>query len=185
MPLIADLDTERLLRFNRQLLDQALALAAAHETPGAPPYACPVGAHLRHVIEHYEALLLPPAIGLADYDARARDAELERCPRLARRRLLALQTLVSGWPDLALDTPVRVRGQGGLAGDFSFTVSSTLGRELVFVASHAVHHFALLQAHCQRHGIHTGDTFGMAPGTVAHERGQALAPTHLIESEIA
>lgn len=165
-----DPQAEALLRFNRDVLDQALALAAAHEAAGAPPYARPAGAHLRHVIEHYEALLIPAQRGEVDYDRRARDASLENCPRAARQRLHALQLCLQRWHGEDLQRPVRVRGQAGLAGEFGFVVGSSLGRELVFLASHAVHHFALLKPHCQQHGMAIAADFGKAPATVAHER---------------
>lgn len=165
-----------LRRFNRQVIDQALDLVAAHQLPGAPDYACPVGTHLRHVIEHFEALLFPAVPGVVDYDARGRDAELERSPVLAQRRLHVLREALSQGGAAALTTAVQVHGQAGLGGEFRFTVPSTIGRELVFVASHAIHHFALLQAHCKQHGVSTGETFGKAPGTVAHERAQRREP---------
>lgn len=167
---------EPLLRFNRQVIDQALDLVAAHRVPGAPDYAYPVGAHLRHVIEHFEALLFPAVPGVVDYDARARDAELERSPLIAERRLERLREALSHGGGASLTTAVQVHGQAGLGGEFHFSVPSTLGRELVFVASHAIHHFALLQAHCKQHGVPTGETFGKAPGTVAHERAQRPDP---------
>ena len=172
-----DTPTARLLRFNREVLAQALALAASHDAPGAPPYARPVGAHLRHVIEHYEALLHPTEPGVGDYDGRPRDVALERDPKLAQKRLQALMQELQG--SLGLDEAVRVRGRGGLLGEFGFEVRSTLGRELVFVASHAVHHYAVLMQHCQEHGIPVGEHFGKAPATVAHELGIAVmkAPT--------
>lgn len=167
---------EPLLRFNCQVIDQALALVAAHQRPGAPDYAYPVGVHLRHVIEHFESLLFPAVPGVVDYDARARDAELERSPAVAVQRLQALRTALSHCAGTLLTTAVQVHGQGGLGGEFHFSVPSTVGRELVFVASHAIHHFALLQAHCKQHGVPTGVTFGKAPGTVAHERAQRRTP---------
>ena len=167
---------EPLLRFNRQVIDQAFALVAAHQEPGAPDYAYPVGAHLRHVIEHCEALLLPAVPGVVDYDARARDVELERSPAVAVQRLQALHTALSHGVGTSLTTAVQVHGQGGLGGEFHFSVPSTIGRELVFVASHAIHHFALLQAHCKQHVVPTGDSFGKAPSTVAHERARHGAP---------
>ena len=173
-------DTQRLLQFSSDVLTQALALVASHEHPGAPDYAAPVGAHLRHVIEHYEALLFPAEPGNADYDRRPRDRELERQPTLARTRLIALQARLLQWTDAHLDSQLRVRGLGGLAGDFEFAVQSSGGRELVFVASHAVHHFALLQPHCRQHGIAISAQFGRAPATVAHERpALAVSPTIL------
>jgi len=167
---------EPLWRFNRQVIDQALDLVAAHQLPGAPAYAYPVGAHLRHVIEHFEALLFPAVPGVVDFDARARDAALECSPAVAVQRLQALRAALSRGAGTPLTAAVQVHGQGGLGGEFHFSVPSTVGRELVFVASHAIHHFALLQAHCKQHGVPTGTTFGKAPGTVAHERAQRREP---------
>jgi len=160
---------DALLRFNHALLSQALALAAQHEAPGAPPYQRPVGAHLRHVIEHHEALLLPGRGRVVDYDARPRDTLLECCPQLARRRLLALQRQL-GTADLDLEAPLAVRGLAGLAGEFAFEVESSLGRELAFVASHAVHHFAQLVPYLRQHGLPIPEGLGLAPATVAHAR---------------
>jgi hypothetical protein len=157
-----------LLRFNRRLLDQALALTTALQAPGAPDYERPVGAHLRHVIEHYEALVLRPAGGMVSYDHRPRDRELERCPQMAGTRLQALQLRLFGWTDDMLELPVLVCSLGGLHGEHEFINRSTLGRELVFLASHAVHHFALLGSFCQQHGLLPAEHFGVAPSTVAN-----------------
>jgi hypothetical protein len=167
---------ERLLAFNRQLIDQALALVAAHAVERTQRYDGPVGAHLRHVIEHYEALVFPAAHGIVDYDKRARDRELERNPVLARERLLALRTRLGAWAPAALLSAVQVHGQGGTAGEFAFNVASSTGRELAFVASHTVHHFALLVPHCRAHGIPTPADFGQAPSTVAHARATSTTP---------
>jgi len=174
MPTPQDPDTRRLLRFNAAVLNQALSLVFAHQEPGAPAYAVPVGAHLRHVIEHYEALIVPVEPGVVDYDQRPRDRELATQTSVARTRLQRLLRQLAGWPASSLDAPLQVRGLGGLAGDFHFAVASSMGRELVFAASHAIHHFAVLQPHCAQHGIPIGAEFGRAPATVAHERA-ALA----------
>ena len=167
-----------LLAFNQQLLAQAHALAAAHHAARLPDYAAVAGAHLRHLIEHFEALVLPASDGVVDYDSRLRDAALQACPLLAQQRLLALHGQLDDWHAEMLDRPVQVIGRAGQQGEVGFSVASTIGRELAFVASHTVHHFALLAAHCQQHGIHTPAHFGKAPATVAHERAcRAVATT--------
>lgn len=170
----SDGDAERLLHFNRRLLEQVRVVAAAHRLPGMPAYAIKVGAHLRHIIEHYDALLAAPATGIVDYDARPRERALETDPALACARAGSLQQRLAGREIGSLAEPLLVRGKAGVAGEFDFAVASSLGRELVFVASHAVHHFALLIDYCARNGIAVGPDFGKAPATVAHER--ALAP---------
>ena len=160
-------------------MDQALALVALHTGTDGPCFAGPVGSHLRHIIEHYDALLFPVQSGAVDYDSRARNRELETQPAVANRRLQALALRLQDAPDTWLDKPVRVMGVAGTQGDFFFAAPSSLGRELAFVASHAVHHFALLRTHCQQLGLPTPTCFGKAPATVAHERaqGQAAAET--------
>ena len=158
-----------LLDFNREVIAQATSLLDLFDSHHAAAFAGPVGAHLRHIIEHYDALLSPAIAGFVDYDARVRDRALERSTALARRRLVALsRRLVAN--NVPLNSPTQVRGQGGLAGDFNFTISSTFGRELVFVASHALHHYALMRPYCQKAGILLSEDFGKAPSTVAHER---------------
>jgi hypothetical protein len=183
-----DTDALRLLRFNSQLLDQALALVSAHELPGSPDFGDTVGPHLRHVIEHYEALLMPARPGVADYDSRARDRNVERLPAVARQRLLALQLRLRAKTGADLQAQLQVLGLGGLAGEFAYAVGSTLGRELAFVASHAVHHNALLRDHCQRQGIAVDAAFGIASATAAHVRAAALSPqaaSHRITQELS
>jgi hypothetical protein len=160
----------RVLDFNQLLIEQAMALAAACIGPERPHYAGPLGAHLRHVIEHYEALLFPERAGIVDYDARARDAELEATPSLALAGLLALNQALARCPAGRLDQVLSVRGRTGALGEFDFQTPSSLGRELAFLASHTVHHFALLAGTCTQQGIATPEGFGKAPATRAHER---------------
>lgn len=167
-------DTRRLLQFNLQVLAQAAALIESRRADPAETYRRPIGAHLRHVIEHYEALLQPAVPNaltrVVDYDSRVRDRAVETQPMVALARVHALQQRLAMWTGPELHTPVIVRGMGGVAGDFTFSVSSSVARELVFAASHAVHHYALLRQHCEEIGQPLPAEFGRAPSTVAHDR---------------
>lgn len=166
---------DALLRFNRDLLDAALAIVAGYEAQAPKRFAEHAGPHLRHLIEHYEALIARGPTGVIDYDARARDPEVERHPAVARVRLVSLKTLLSHGSAAMLATPVAVRTLGGLRGEQSFTTASTIGRELMFLASHAVHHFAVLKLHALAHGVSVAEDLGKAPATVAHERTKEAA----------
>lgn len=172
--------TGDLVDFNLRLLDDACILVREFQRRGIP-YAGPVAAHLRHVLEHHEALLLPPAPGVVDYDQRPREAALERNPELVQARLAALQASLRALAAEPAGAPtLHVRGLCGHAGQSTFEVGSTFGRELAFVASHAVHHFALMKPHCLQQGIDLADCLGAdvgkAPATVAHERRVIPAP---------
>lgn len=161
-------DVERLLRFNRDVLGQALSLVDAYAGPDAPPFADHAGPHLRHVIEHYEALLMRPRRAVVDYDNRPRDRELERSTLRARARLQHLRARLANLTALGMDEPVSVITRCGITGEFELSTRSSIGRELMFLASHAVHHFAVLKLACARSGITFGAHFGMAPATVRH-----------------
>jgi uncharacterized damage-inducible protein DinB len=45
-----------------------------------------------------------------------------------------------------------------------------VGRELQFLASHTLHHYALIAALLRLQGVEPGEEFGVAPGTLEHRR---------------
>jgi hypothetical protein len=64
--------------------------------------------------------------------------------------------------------PLRVRAdEPGLAPGDGF-VTSSLARELRSVASHTVHHFALVALQLRLAGVAVDPRFGVAPSTWAH-----------------
>lgn len=171
-----------LLGYTISLLDRAYEVADRCGELGLGSYSVIVGPHLRHVIEHYEALLpalrannRAPQLPLVDYDARARDHRVERDCGVAQMRLRVLQTSLQNLrSSLAplLDRVVNVRSLIGDAGQTELTTESTIARELTFLASHTVHHFALLEALAGAQDKSFGVNFGRAPATVANDRMQ-------------
>lgn len=156
--------------WNAALVAQWRSLAQAFQRPGAPRFGLKVGPHLRHVLEHHEALLWP-AGDRVRYDARARDALVEAEPTVAVRRLARVEALLRQPQRLPTpDTPLVVELRIGLQGEHGTLVASTFGRELAFAGSHAVHHLALVVEHCQAHAIDLPADAGRAPATVAHAR---------------
>ena len=163
-------DLQKLLDYNVAVLDQALKVIDAHEATPGSCFSSHSGPHLRHVVEHYEAFILNVARFSVDYDTRARDRILEQDPTVARQRIGHLQQQLADLDTAALAAPIAVHLRGGLAGEDNFVSFSSLSRELLFLASHAVHHYALIQLHCKADGIMLGDDFGKAPATVRHAR---------------
>lgn len=163
-------DLEKLIDFNVDVLNQGLQVLKAQEAVPGSDYSSHIGPHLRHVIEHYEAFtqLLPSHC--VDYDSRARDRAPERDPKVARSRIEALKQQLQILDVDAVSEPITVHMRGGISGQENFASSSTLARELLFVASHAVHHYALIQMYCRTQGIHLGEDFGKAPATLHHAR---------------
>lgn len=161
-------DLEKLIRFNVDVLHQGLQVLAAQAAVPGSDYSSHIGPHLRHVIEHYEALTQQLPTLSVDYDSRARDRTPERSPLVARARIEALQQQLQALDVEAVSEPIAIHLRGGLAGEENFVSFSTLARELLFVASHAVHHYALIQMYCKAQGIFLGADFGKAPATVRH-----------------
>lgn len=127
-----------------------------------------VGAHFRHVLDHYRALLDGWPARRINYDARQRDPAIEQDPRAA---IAAAQEICL---ELEAITEDESRGElevhldaGGGPDAFDWRLS-TLGRELQFVASHTVHHFAIMRLLLEDEGVSVPAAFGVAPSTRAH-----------------
>jgi uncharacterized damage-inducible protein DinB len=170
-----------LWHYNSTLLSQAIDMIERLQTHAAPSfvYAQAVGPHVRHIIEHYEALLrhLDNAhSNSVDYDARERDVAVQSQPEITQAKLRSVAARLERYaqhPKWQLDTPLQTCLQTGAAGQLQLTVPSSLGRELLFVSSHTVHHFALLGHYCKAAGLDLGHDFGKAPSTLAFERKAA------------
>jgi hypothetical protein len=153
------------LAFNEAVLRQGRDLVAACD-PSA--FRAQIGPHLRHVIEHYEELLTGLATRVIDYDARAREQALEHDPGQAIARIDSIVARLAVIGDVP--ETIAVSQQGGLDGDERFIVMSSPLRELLFVAGHAIHHYAMLKPALESAGVPLPSDFGKAPGTVRYER---------------
>ncbi len=168
-----------LWQYNAVLLTQAIAMVErllAQARPGFV-YARAVGPHLRHIVEHYQAVLtaLPTASRCVDYDARDRDLRMQSEPEAtlgALRQTITQLSICAEDAGHTLAMPLATRLQAGLSGELEATVPTTLGRELLFLASHTVHHYALLGHYCREAGVDLGPDFGKAPATIAFEQAK-------------
>jgi len=100
-----------------------------------------VGEHIRHVIEHYQMFLEGIQMGHIDYDKRKRDPSLEENRLHAINRLHELFTF--------FETKYLPLGQILVSQNYNPdfptpVVTSTIERELLFLVSHTVHHYAII-----------------------------------------
>ena len=151
---------------NRVLLRQGLAML---DSVSDAQYAR-IGPHYRHALEHYLAFFGGLSGGRVDYDARERDAVLERSRDAAleatRRCLVSLDAL-AGVPEQSL----QIQMETETGGPADWRVSSA-GRELQFLGSHTVHHFALIKTLLPELPGLGGPEFGLAPSTLTHQRAR-------------
>lgn len=138
--------------------------------------ACPgvfgstIGGHFRHNLDHYEAFLDGVSEGEVDYDARSRSADIEENPEEA---MLLLDRSLSGLKELQgceLDKVMKIRMDDG--GDSAWS-QTTVRRELQFLLSHTIHHYALMVS-ISTANSHTTfpNNFGVAPSTIHYQQDQ-------------
>lgn len=160
---------------NSHLLRQAADLLrslddATYADGGRGPDCSPVGVHFRHMIDHYQAFFAGLSEGQVDYDARQRQTPMETDRRLALATVLGLAGDIE-----RIDAAMGAREilvSSRTAGDSSDPDWSrtTIKRELQFLVSHTVHHFALIRPLLASEGIVLDDQFGYAPSTLAASR---------------
>lgn len=126
-----------------------------------------VGSHFRHCLDFYERFLEGLGPRRIDYDLRKRDPEEEREPGRALARLqrvvIALREQEPPGDEIALQVRAEARGMRE-----SGWHASTPGRELQFLLSHTVHHYAIVALVLRGWGRAVPETFGVAPSTLEH-----------------
>jgi uncharacterized damage-inducible protein DinB len=158
--------------FLRQGLDLIRRLSDAQYST-APPlfHRGGVGAHFRHILDHYDCFLDGLPEGRVDYDHRRRDHRLEVDRAAAAGKI---EEICGRLDRLEGDAarPLRATLLCGELEDASPVWSGTsLARELQFLVSHTVHHYAVIAAMLRPQGVEPGADFGVAPSTLMYERG--------------
>lgn len=148
---------EQLAEVVGRLDDAHYRLERAREVSGS------VGGHVRHCLDHVAALVSGLETGYVDYDARVRGTAVESRRDAALAEIARLIARLKGVARCPPDTPVWVDvGSADVA-------PSTLARELAFVASHTIHHFALVALLLHDLGVRVPPRFGYAPSTPSPE----------------
>ena len=138
----------------------------------------PVGMQFRHCLDFYGCLLDGLERGEVDYECRARDDRIAEDRRFALDRIDALIGELHELDPDAGSLPLRARGEApaGAPRDGAPWASSSLLRELPFLFSHTVHHYAIIRLLLKARGFETGEEFGVAPSTLRYWEKQTGHP---------
>jgi hypothetical protein len=142
-----------------------------------------VGQHIRHSMDHMElAILLAKTYDRETaphlhYDLRIRGGTVDHDMGEARKRILNVdEVLMDLTKSNHLWGPVQANFMLNGVDGVPFALTSTVGRELGFVAHHAIHHMAMIKLIATNHiGLEERDLppdFGVAPSTVNYELSQ-------------
>lgn len=134
-------------------------------------YHCPLpefngsslGQHFRHILEFFQCLEDGVQSGTVDYAARNRNHVYETNPEIASA---AFDAFNHALPNFDMAQPVQVRAEFGT--DNRPCYESTVGRELLFVYDHAIHHLAIIKIGliCHYPEISVDKDLGVSPSTV-------------------
>ncbi|WP_100643660.1 DinB family protein [Alteromonas facilis] len=133
-----------------------------------PHFSGSIGQHIRHIIDHYLALQTGSLSGVVDYNQRNRDSNIELSVAVAIEALQAIQRWLQTLSADVLAQSVTVSSEISVTQQVNQRCVSTLAREVMFVSSHAIHHYSLIAIIRSLQGKSVPDLFGYAPATVSY-----------------
>ncbi|MCP4522047.1 MAG: DinB family protein [Cytophagales bacterium] len=128
-----------------------------------------IGQHTRHTLEFYICLLAQVNVGCVNYDLRQRDLRLEN------DKSFTLDTIDSLIQQLeSLDLSQQITLEATLGGKLN-TLSSNVGRELLYATEHTVHHMAIIKMGFAQHfpTVSLCEGFGVAESTITYQQACA------------
>jgi uncharacterized damage-inducible protein DinB len=126
-----------------------------------------VGGHVRHCLDHVDALLSGIEEGTINYDRRRRGTDIETSRRAALAAIGRQERQLLDVPPGSEGRPLRLTALVSSALP-PVELETSVGRELAFVLSHTIHHNALIDVQARTLGVPVPERFGYAPSTLAH-----------------
>jgi hypothetical protein len=171
------MSVSQLIRNNILFLRQGVALLERlnddlYVKTVAPYFSSGVGKHIRHNLDHYESFLTGLAGGKIDYDGRQRDHRVETDRRYAIEKMLVIVSRLEALAAPERDHSILVQMNEADGAGLPPWSRSTIERELQFLMSHTVHHYALIAIVLKIQGFDCDQDFGVAPSTLKYQRSQ-------------
>lgn len=176
---------QSLIDDNASLLEQGIQLLEnlddeLYSKSEATVASSGIGSHFRHLIDYYERFFAgvgPTGDGHLDYDQRQRDPDVEQRTATAQERLRGIAKRLAELTQRQLPELLTVKMDSAEEDANAPRSQSSVERELQFLMSHTVHHFALIAVILRLNGSEVAPEFGVAPSTLRHWREtRACAP---------
>ncbi|WP_028863519.1 hypothetical protein [Psychromonas aquimarina] len=140
-----------------------------------PLFISSAGAHMRHILDHYNALISGMNEQFIDYDKRSRGGDIEIDPGAALAEIAKIKKFLLSLSSSQLNMPMSLSTEVSVTEKQVEIVTTTLARELVFAGSHAIHHFAMIDQIAKAQQSSTPEQFGIAPATATFLRSEKCA----------
>ena len=135
----------------------------------AAPFDASIGQHYRHVVEHFQCLVLGTALSEVNYDARPRNRRIETDKEFAAKVTRDLIRDLDSWDESTLGRICTAVSSVDYESESPSSISSSLARELAYCIGHTIHHYAIIRLACGQIGVIVPARFGYAPSTIRHQ----------------
>ena len=123
-----------------------------------------IGSHFRHNLDFANNFLKALETGKIDYTQRERNLRVEESREYAKEQFLFLIRSVQNLSTEDLEQEIVVRSEV----DENLWHKSSISRELEFLHSHTIHHYALINEKLNSFGINVSFDFGVSPSTLKY-----------------
>jgi hypothetical protein len=167
-----------LISASEDVLHQGLALLnsideESYSYNGYGPSSSSIGAHYRHVLDHFLCLVEGLRDFHIDYDRRSRNWQIENSIEVARHATRELLTALRAISDDALQHECTVVYSVHYSDRNLQPVRSAVAREVMFCVGHAIHHYAIVKLLSSLRTVVLPGEFGVAPSTLKYHQAQA------------
>jgi len=166
------------LEIIKQGQDYLSSISAADYTAIiSPNFISSAGEHVRHIIDHYLAIMVGIKSGTIDYDVRSRGGKVEQDPAQAMEMMKTIAAWIKQLSPNDLARTIPLSTEVSVSSKNVQTVITSVARELIFSGSHAVHHYAMIAQITfaqQSNAVKVPTAFGVAPATATFLREQAV-----------
>ena len=133
-----------------------------------------IGAHIRHVHDHFRSLFIGLNTGVVDYNLRNRDSmeEVNLSISLSENKHILNQLVTLN----VASSKIEIISEINCHATESLQMTSSVERELLYLINHTIHHAAIIKHMMDNAGVSCPSEIGLAPGTATYYRPLACEP---------
>lgn len=127
-----------------------------------------IGAHIRHVHDHFKSLFIGLKTGVVDYNLRNRDGmeEVNLSISLSENKHILNQLSKLS----VASSKIEIISEINCDSTENLQMTSSVERELLYLINHTIHHAAIIKHLMDKAGISCPPEIGLAPGTATYYR---------------